>query len=266
MGMLSLLLGPFYQSMRTLAAQKETARLMQLKAFSKEAFEDLVKEIRIDLVSLVSILTKLHLVESANFAKRAIAKIDQKVTVEELHFILEHLREIIHSEGASRYVYHLDPQKAQVTFLTGENPWSAILARFPKIGPDVNSAVRCYALDQNTACVFHLMRVMEFGVQEFAKHLKVSLISKNTKKFHELTWHQILDALNPKLRSMLPNTKAKKEKFEMLCAIQAQLYSVKDAWRNPTMHPQRSRYGDRETSELINLVQAFLSRLASLKP
>jgi hypothetical protein len=113
-------------------------------------------------------------------------------------------------------------------------------------------------------CVFHLMRVMEVGVQRFGKKLGVSLTKLSANRLTELTWHQILDALNPKLKALPQATKAGKAKYEKLAAIQSYLYGVKDAWRNPTMHPRKTGYGDLETVNLVGHVRAFMNELASV--
>jgi hypothetical protein len=42
--------------------------------------------------------------------------------------------------------------------------WESILKRYPSIVEDVDEAGRCLATDRLTACVFHLMRIVESAV------------------------------------------------------------------------------------------------------
>ena len=44
------------------------------------------------------------------------------------------------------------------------------------------------------------------------------------------------------------------------------LYLVKDAWRNPTMHPRKTGYNDLETLNLPNQLRSFMNELASVIP
>jgi hypothetical protein len=69
-------------------------------------------------------------------------------------------------------------------------------------------------------------------------------------RLSDLTWHQILDAMNPKLKAIPQTTAAGKAKHERYVAIQSYLYGVKDAWRNPTMHPRKMGYSDLETLDI----------------
>jgi hypothetical protein len=47
--------------------------------------------------------------------------------------------------------------------------------KLPKIFDDLYHAGSCFAVEQYTACVFHLMRVLEYCVQRLGRKLKVSI-------------------------------------------------------------------------------------------
>jgi hypothetical protein len=52
--------------------------------------------------------------------------------------------------------------------------------RFGKVaGRDIDEAGKCYAAGRNTACVFHVMRVIEVGLEHFQKRLNVKTKSPN---------------------------------------------------------------------------------------
>lgn len=46
---------------------------------------------------------------------------------------------------------------------------------FPSALEDIKEVGNCYATDRNTACVFHCMRVVEYGLRALAKRLRVKL-------------------------------------------------------------------------------------------
>ena len=94
-------------------------------------------------------------------------------------------------------------------------------------------------------CVFYMMRVMEVGVQRLGKKLGVSLTAKTATKLSDLSWHQILDALNPKLKALPQKTVAQKDKYEKYAAIKKAIYmQSKMRGENPTMHPRKLGYRD----------------------
>jgi hypothetical protein len=125
-------------------------------------------------------------------------------------------------------------------------------AKFPKIQFDMVEAGNCFAMGRGTACVFHLMRIMEVGVQEFGRKLGVSLV-------HEKNWQNILDETNKAIRAL--STKAAGT-VEMSQAS-ANLYSVKLAWRNEVMHPN-DKYTLEEAKNLIGQVSLFMKQLAEI--
>ena len=54
----------------------------------------------------------------------------------------------------------------------------AVIAKWHNLEYDIVEAGNCYAMGRCTAMVFHLMRVMEFGVQELGVKLGVALERK----------------------------------------------------------------------------------------
>lgn len=136
--------------------------------------------------------------------------------------------------------------------------------RFKKLAGEVTCAGTCYAHGLNTACVFHLMRVMEAGTEYFGKRLGVKLVQVNPgKRVHELTWQDILNSINPALRSLPQTTRIQKRKYQTYSEIKIYLEAVKDAWRNPTMHP-RASYDESEALNIINHVKSFMTTLSAL--
>ena len=127
----------------------------------------------------------------------------------------------------------------------------------------IREAGNCYALDNNDACVYHLMIAMEQAVQKFGEKLKVKTGKKDkNNKFKELVWDNILNELKPKISAMSQRTKNQKTKFEKYNAIHSYLYAVKDAWRNPTMHPRPQGYNELEALNILNHVRSFMNELA----
>lgn len=124
--------------------------------------------------------------------------------------------------------------------------------KFTQMSEDVSEAGKCLALNRNTAAVFHLMRIMELGVQSFGTKLGITLVQ-------EKNWQSILDEVNKNIKTRdhkLPETKR--------CAETAShLYNVKVAWRNEVMHPKQT-YTDEEAAAIFGNVKTFINDLAGL--
>jgi hypothetical protein len=143
---------------------------------------------------------------------------------------------------------HKMPYYIEDTLLFGQK----VADKFPNNVSDIAEAGKCFSMGRHTACVFHLMRIMEVAVQRFGTELGVTLTN-------ELNWQNILDRLNPLIKGMDhrdPRTK-------VYAAIQTHLYNVKIAWRNEVMHP-KATYDEEEATALIGAVRTFLSDLAAI--
>jgi hypothetical protein len=125
-------------------------------------------------------------------------------------------------------------------------------AKFPTIQFDMVEAGNCYACGRGTSCVFHLMRIMEVGVQQFGNRLGVTFTDQKN-------WQNILDEINKAIKP-LP---AKDPLTIAMSQASANLYSVKLAWRNEVMHPN-DIYTLEEADNLIRQVKIFMVQLASI--
>ena len=154
-------------------------------------------------------------------------------------------------EMATRAFMYMPPERAryyaeEVAF--GEE----VNTKFPTASFDIKEAGNCYATGRSTACVFHLMRVMELGVQALGTKLGVSLVG-------EKVWQNILDEVNKAIKVLPPKDPLTVQKSQ----VSANLYSVKLAWRNEVMHP-KDTYTLEEAENLMLLVKNFMRELASI--
>lgn len=174
------------------------------------------------------------------------------------------LREAIEGDIDERYFHYYAVENARLLMKVGEN-WKTPIEKFPWAKNDIAYAIDSYALRHYDGTVFYLMKIMERSVQAFGKKLNVNLVKKNPgRRISELSWEQILNDINPKLKGMKQNTTAQKRRFERFSGIQSHLYAVKDAWRNPTMHPREQGYTEPHAREVMNHVQSFMTGLAEV--
>jgi uncharacterized protein YwgA len=73
-------------------------------------------------------------------------------------------------------------------------------------------------------------------------------------------WGILLSEINKKIESMPKG--AEKNNWSQ---VHANLYHVKQAWRNETMHP-KATYTEEEAREVFDAMKAFSRHLASMRP
>jgi hypothetical protein len=164
---------------------------------------------------------------------------------------LEHLGNTIRIEMAQVTFMHIPADRSKF-YDQKELLGADVNSKFHGIQYDITEAGNCYSAGRSTACVFHLMRIMETGVQEFGNKLGVTLTN-------EKNWQNILDEINKAIKALPHKDKATKEMSE----ASANLYAVKLAWRNEVMHP-KDTYTLEEADNLIRQVKLFMQQLAKI--
>jgi hypothetical protein len=106
-----------------------------------------------------------------------------------------------------------------------------ITTTFSKCTFDIEEAGKCFAAGRRTASAFHLMRIMEYAVRRIARKLRVG-VNPNA------TWGQILHQLDAAINCLPDKTERQRTRILAYQGLKATLHAVKEAWRNPTMHPQ----------------------------
>jgi hypothetical protein len=181
-------------------------------------------------------------------------------TFAELNEQLEVLSESIEDQFARRYCVYVPVAKVNFArdFLS-IFPESIIKA-FPSISGDVIEACECYALDRNSASVFHSMGILQRGLYALANDLEVEF-----KEGIELeNWKNIIDRIEAKIRSLEAMKKGKEKdaqlKFYSEAAVQFRYF--KDAWRNHVAH-QREEYDSDQAHSVLIHVRDFMAQLAT---
>ncbi|MGD0736891.1 MAG: hypothetical protein ABR976_17295 [Terracidiphilus sp.] len=147
--------------------------------------------------------------------------------------------------------FHM-PSKQEEFYDQKELFGATVNAKFPSVQFDMVESGNCFAMGRGTACVFHLMRIMEVGVQQFGAKLGVTLVN-------EKNWQNILDEINRAIKALLAKAPGTVE----MSQASANLYSVKLAWRNEVMHPNDT-YTLEEAENLIRQVKLFMGQLAKI--
>jgi hypothetical protein len=140
-----------------------------------------------------------------------------------------------------------------------------VITAFPGVRNDVISAAKCQAFELWTASVMHTMRVAEAGVGAFADYLTVQ-----RGKTWGGTIQEVLKALDdakgnkgqPALQVRLSSDPSFKQ---WASEVASYLNFVKDAFRNPAMHPDLTFDRDQAIAVCDNaraFMRALVKRLA----
>ena len=173
------------------------------------------------------------------------------VTIRELVELQKELANRMYDECCLMHCVSLTPE--ETAFFDPKAPIFGIDVedKLPSIGEDISEAGKCLGLRRPTAAVFHLMRVMEVGVQKFGEKLGLTFIDQKV-------WQIILDGINLEIKKLGKTPDAK-----LYAGMSAHLFNVKLAWRNEAMHP-KATYTVDEAEAIFNAVRAFMRELISL--
>jgi len=170
--------------------------------------------------------------------------------------IFGELRRRIEQELAKVFLMHVPPSKLGY-YEDVPQFGIEVATKFPKATIDIQEAGKCLALYRHTACVFHLMRTMEFGVQSLGRKLNVSI------PVEETNWGTISSHINGALKRLPKSTAAEKAHYQNYATAAVYLDNVRVAWRNSTMHPKET-YTEEEAVGIFGFAKQFMQHLADL--
>ena len=167
-----------------------------------------------------------------------------------LHELIHRMRDELSSS------HFLLVSKGKTEFLNQPAPFGpTVNVTLPGAREDILEAVKCYALERNTACVFHLMRAVEVGLKALCEHTGESLPENPN-------WGQVISMTDKALQI---SGSARKDPQRVAASAEALAYLriIKDAWRNPTMHVTRS-YDEDQALDILRASQRFLQEITKI--
>ncbi|MGB3552391.1 MAG: hypothetical protein WA993_17025 [Candidatus Binatus sp.] len=173
------------------------------------------------------------------------------------------LCEAIEGQLHRRLFVFISPDKAKLIEKI-DNDWRAVLEKFSRARTDIQAATECYALDCNTAAVFHSMRIAEYGLRALAWRLNLRQIGKQKYPLEYAEWGAILNALRGKLNALQQSSgrskrKAADTKFYADAASHADY--LNEIWRKEVSHA-RGPYNAPEALNALTRTRQFMELLA----
>lgn len=135
-----------------------------------------------------------------------------------------------------------------------------VQSQFPSAAYEIEEAAKCLAVSSDTAVAFHLMRIVELGVQAVSKCLG----APDPIKDAERNWGAILRKIKTAINEFNSGSSrqwshpAEKDYFD---SAYMTLDAVRNVWRNPTMHLEK-KYTAEEAMNMFIAVRSFMMKLA----
>jgi hypothetical protein len=235
-----------------------------LPALAEELLKSARKESRDVLDEAVGAVEKMRMPERWAIRLNRIIESINESDAKALVVRLEDLQMDLIQELKGPLFLHVPPNKKSY-FVQTECPFGLlVLEMFPSAEKDIAAAGRCFALDEWTACVLHLMRAVEPALQWLCGHL-----GDLSFPMPELeSWKNLVDAIDASLArrlKALENSKKsieKNEQLQQLSDMSLQLRHFKNIWRNGGAHG-RGHYDERDAERAWTAVKDFMQTMAA---
>jgi hypothetical protein len=236
---------PIYKIASSLQSLRTTGLL--LKGSRLGVHRDEVERFRILLDEIRRTCLEYDLAYTSDMAKR-ISDRAMPQTYEQLFPELDHLSDSLSHELGNEAVFQI-PSGRKDYFERDDLFGPKVAAAFPSCERDIRKAGSCYALEQEDACVHHLMLVLERGLNALGGKVGVS--------FHYADWKKIIDHIDIKLKSGLPRG----PELDFYRHVNAQFGFLKEAYRKHSAHARDDPYDMPKALSILNHVRDFMQEL-----
>ena len=170
----------------------------------------------------------------------------------------------LEDEAKSLMFFALTPRESEL-FSYARKGWERSIERFPAIVDDVEEACKCFALSRYAAAVFHSIQIVETGLIDFGRFLKISDPHSG--------WTAVSQALKKIIeKKHQDRSRFEKRNFQFLEQMQGSVEGLKNAWRNKISHVQHrlvlmsAEFSPDVAEEILIATRGFMRRLAEDLP
>jgi hypothetical protein len=139
--------------------------------------------------------------------------------------------------------------------------WEDVVTRFPDVQFEIEEASRSFAVARYTASVFHLMRVLEGGLDGIAGVL-------NPGDHWYSSWEAYLQKLAAAREAKYgdPKDPDHRKWNRFFGDVERNLHAIKVSVRNPVMHKLEKTYTEESAEDVYRQVRALMKLLATELP
>jgi hypothetical protein len=213
-----------------------------------------VQHTLLKLSRLENACNSLGAVITADFVRDAKMEVEaETMKWTELTGATKQIYAVLVKELARTKLFSISPHEAEL-FENATNKFSIeVVISFPSALADIDEAGKCFALGRHTACVFHLMRVLEVPLQTLSKVLLPDDPKPN--------WDPVLRKIDEELK--LPYKQRRiKGNSDFFAGVSSHMHAVKLAWRNRVMHVDTIMPEDR-VKAIFDAVVGLMDHLAT---
>lgn len=170
----------------------------------------------------------------------------------ELKQLVAELLRRVHEELMAEKFQHVPRRKAEYLNLErfqvpeiSEFGWNTV-CEFQRAGA-------CFAFGEDTACVFHLMRIVDAGAKSVARKLSVDISDGN--------WRNITGKIEKQMTAKYQEKLADWKSEEPFYADILTDITAIGKLRNRALHDYKATYSEREARELLVIVERFVRHL-----
>jgi len=131
-----------------------------------------------------------------------------------------------------------------------------IFKKYPDTVAELQRAGRCFSFGENTASIFHLMRVTDFFLKKVGQSAGVDYDSSN--------WMGIAQGITKKMEQKY-QTKSDdwKQKEPFFAEVLTDIQAIARGHRNQVLHELEKKYDEREALYMLTVIEAFANRVSN---
>lgn len=187
--------------------------------------------------------------------------LDIRTEISAISHELTTIVKLLKQEASHRLIFCIKKEKGDI-LEKNMRMWEPIIDAFPSADPELLEAIKSYQFELNNACVFHLMRVAEYGLRALARERSVSFPTKPVEWAH---WQDLLTQIDRSVDAQWAKASAGPAKDAALGFYKgalAHFHAFKDKYRNAVMHV-RKRYDEHEALQALTQVRDFMAVLSA---
>lgn len=182
-------------------------------------------------------------------------KLRPEVPIANLTLEVTTLLDVLQKTLRDTLLYRLDQVSTELLTRDDGGMSPEAVEAFPSSRRELRSAALCQGFDLHTACVFHSMRALEYGIASLVAVLGVSPVNPN--------WHNILNDCDKAIKGIDPHSGSDwKDKQQFYSELAINFRYFKDAWRNHTMHAKVT-FEREESMRIMDYVISFMDHIST---
>jgi hypothetical protein len=167
--------------------------------------------------------------------------------------------EVIHSTFLAELATHTFKAISQEKARFCDPNWlmgTTLFTKYPDTVDEFQRAGRCFAYGENTACVFHLMRVTDFYLHKVGESIPGFT-------YDARGWDGLGKAIAKKMEEKYQTkTDEWKSKEPFYAEILTDIQAISRGHRNPALHELEKKYDEREAEYMLTVIEGFARHVA----